>query len=233
MPDAGSSVDDREQVKAVAPTTGPADASVNAELVAEPGPASRDTFSDLHSTEACQLHATTTLQHSSPDVSNSDSQLGEFRPHLEPGELAAIQRLLGDGPVGLPEAQLSCIVQGMRMLVTLLRDDHTWQPVSPCVALHGSQSMLVGQLHQHYLCVVFVNCVLQLCLVTFACQALFMIMPLLFTQPTVALWRLDPWSNLHDMSKVSHLRYHHSFVSWLADTWISAVSCDPPCAAPC
>jgi len=29
----------------------------------------------------------------------------------------------------IPEHQLQCIVQGMRLLVTLLRDNHTWEPV--------------------------------------------------------------------------------------------------------
>lgn len=136
--DAGSSADDREQVKAGAPPTADSDASVSAELVSEPGTATRDTVSDKQDTEASQLHATATMQRSSPDASKSDSQADELRAGLESGEVAAIQRLLGEGSVGVPEAQLSCIVQGMRLLVMLLRNDHTWQPVSFCVAVHGS-----------------------------------------------------------------------------------------------
>ena len=38
-------------------------------------------------------------------------------------------RLLGSAAESIPEHQLQCIVQGMRLLVTLLRDNHTWEPV--------------------------------------------------------------------------------------------------------
>lgn len=41
-----------------------------------------------------------------------------------------VQGLLGAGSTGLQEPQLVCIVQGMRLLVTLLRERHTWEPVS-------------------------------------------------------------------------------------------------------
>ena len=42
-------------------------------------------------------------------------------------------RLLGSDTESIPEQQLQCIVQGMRLLVTLLRDKHTWEPVCPSV----------------------------------------------------------------------------------------------------
>ncbi len=37
--------------------------------------------------------------------------------------------LSGPDAESIPEHQLQCIVQGMRLLVTLLRDNHTWEPV--------------------------------------------------------------------------------------------------------
>ena len=44
--------------------------------------------------------------------------------------LAGVREVLGPGSVALEEAQLVCIVQGLRLLVTLLREHHTWEPVS-------------------------------------------------------------------------------------------------------
>ena len=43
-----------------------------------------------------------------------------------------VQGLLGADSVPLQEPQLVCIVQGLRLLVTLLRERHTWDPVSGC-----------------------------------------------------------------------------------------------------
>lgn len=47
-----------------------------------------------------------------------------------------VQRPLGPDSVPLQEPQLVCIVQGMRLLVTLLRERHTWDPVSSCHSIH-------------------------------------------------------------------------------------------------
>ena len=41
--------------------------------------------------------------------------------------------LSGPDAESIPEHQLQCIVQGMRLLVTLLRDNHTWDPVCPSI----------------------------------------------------------------------------------------------------
>ena len=38
--------------------------------------------------------------------------------------------LLGPESEALLEPQLVCVVQGVRLLVTLLRERHTWEPVS-------------------------------------------------------------------------------------------------------
>ena len=47
------------------------------------------------------------------------------------GMLVEMWRLLSPAAEAITEQQMSCLVQGMRLLVTLLRDNHTWQPVCP------------------------------------------------------------------------------------------------------
>lgn len=42
-------------------------------------------------------------------------------------------RQLGSAAESIPEQQLQCIVQGTRLLVILLRDNHTWEPVCPSI----------------------------------------------------------------------------------------------------
>ena len=42
-------------------------------------------------------------------------------------------RPLGSDAESIPEQQLQCIVQGTRLLVILLRDNHTWEPVCPSI----------------------------------------------------------------------------------------------------
>lgn len=47
-----------------------------------------------------------------------------------------VEGLLGAGSTAIQEPQLVCIVQGMRLLVTLLRERHTWEPVSDAHPTH-------------------------------------------------------------------------------------------------
>lgn len=63
-------------------------------------------------------------------------------PIVTPGYATVVFDQFGVGPLlgpesqALPEPQLVCVVQGMRLLITLLREHQTWDPVSDCQPTH-------------------------------------------------------------------------------------------------
>lgn len=75
-------------------------------------------------TDRPQSHAAVAMQF------DSDGESGPGERDEAGVGLAWVEGLLGAGSSGLQEPQLVCIVQGMRLLVTLLRERHTWEPVS-------------------------------------------------------------------------------------------------------
>ena len=88
---------------------------------------------------------------SQSDATDNLAESGPAGQHETPvGGLVGpgwVQQLLGADSEPLQEPQLMCIVQGLRLLVTLLRERHTWEPVSGCHSLTyciGSTSTLVA-----------------------------------------------------------------------------------------
>ena len=82
-------------------------------------PTQFDQAADMHPGELVSAVASADAQADSPAF---DASMMENMPQ-------EWWRLIGSAAESIPEHQLHCIVQGMRLLVTLLRDNHTWNPV--------------------------------------------------------------------------------------------------------
>ena len=97
---------------------------------------SRPESDTAQGTDQAQSDAAVAMQ---PDNADESGSRGKDEAHVGSGGQDAarvgpdwVQRLLGPDSAPLQEPQLACIVQGMRLLVTLLREHHTWDPVSNC-----------------------------------------------------------------------------------------------------
>ena len=91
---------------------------------------------------ANDLTQSTDNSQSDPAVAMQPDNLAESGPagqhETAPDGLVGpswVQKLFGADSAPLQEPQLVCIVQGMRLLVTLLREHHTYEPVSGCYSL--------------------------------------------------------------------------------------------------
>ena len=100
----------------------------------DPRPAAES--STAVSASASELHAGNVIHSAAAGVSQpinaaalaSTGQPQAVRPSsVDP---AGLQRLVGSASEAIPEPRLVCMVNGMRLLVTLLRSDYTWAPVS-------------------------------------------------------------------------------------------------------
>lgn len=90
---------------------------------------SRPESDTAQSTDQAQSVAAVTMQPDNAAECGSGGQ-AEARVGLD-----WVRGLLGADSAPLQEPQLMCIVQGLRLLVTLLRERHTWDPVSPFTSI--------------------------------------------------------------------------------------------------
>ncbi len=106
------------------PTGGRADVSPQTGDV--PVPTEYEEAADMHPGDPVSETASADEQSDSAASSALDASIMEDMPQAWWG-------LLGPDAESIPEHQLQCIVQGMRLLVTILRDNHTWEPVCPSI----------------------------------------------------------------------------------------------------
>ncbi len=114
-----------------APSTQADDASVPTGGRADVSPQMGDASVPTEYPGAADMHLEDTVS----EVASADAQADSpaFDASMMENMPQEWWRLLGSAAESIPEHQLQCIVQGMRLLVTLLRDNHTWDPVCPSI----------------------------------------------------------------------------------------------------
>ena len=95
-----------------------------------------DSTEDARDHDMADAQATTPTESAARHTSQADrlsqddhSDLAAVKAEYGRTSGSGWERLLGPNAEPVPEQQLHCIVQGMRLMVTLLRSSHTWDPV--------------------------------------------------------------------------------------------------------